>query len=125
MISLEQELIEYAYDNDTPAFEISSVVSMACLDNYLTLTTSNGVLLFIVERKLRLAFKFTNKTVRKSYVIKIGLRYFCIALIEAQLVWFDVPEPEDKCGGLILNDTENFLNTPKLNPVAKLDHVEY
>lgn len=52
-ISLDQELIEYAYDNDAPSFEITNVVSMTCVDSFITLISDLGLVLIIQNQKLK------------------------------------------------------------------------
>lgn len=48
IVSLEQELIEYAYDHDAQAFEIGKVVTLQSVENsFLALVTEDGYCILI------------------------------------------------------------------------------
>lgn len=103
LISLNQELIEYAYDHDYQVTEMTTVVSMTCVDNYLALVTCTGVLMLLSlqSRKLKLVHRFTTDTniVTKALVCNLNSKMHCLALVargttdSQSLVCYEVPEP--------------------------------
>ena len=53
VISLSQELIEFAYDHDSTVKEVSPVLSMNFVGTKLALVTTNGEVMLLEDKKLK------------------------------------------------------------------------
>ena len=72
-MSLDQELIEYAYDHDATLHPVSPIITFQALevDHDLALVAANGVVIFVRNSKVSLIHKLPCSKVTQASIMTI------------------------------------------------------
>lgn len=70
LISLSQELIEYAYDSMTEVNKLAKIISIHCEGSSLWLVTADGFFILLLDHKVRLVQRFCIEAVETASVVR-------------------------------------------------------